>query len=254
KEFEYKYIYREMLAAKTLKSQEFNEQFVRELNIWINISEKGSVPLLKIIKDNKMVFGIMPFYNYNLREVLEKGTFSSIKLLSSFKQCIECLKNIYEKYKIIHLDLKPENILVQVKESDVDLKLSDWGIANLISDLLLKHEVKELNSIRTIVGAGTLPYMAPERLLMNKPDIQSDIFSIGMIFYEILFTGLPYNNNFPIEDQLLSSSYYEIAMQNLWKVKDKNLRNLIVEMLHPDKSLRTSSYKRILKQLNKIKV
>ncbi len=250
---ESKYIYREKLAAKTIKSPEFNDQFSRELNIWINFTEKGSVPLLKIIKDQNLLFGIMPFYPYNLRDIMRSGNISPIEILLNLKPCIESLKNIHENYNIVHLDIKPENILVELREDKYSFKLSDWGIANLVNTSLSLSSPKEFNSIRTIIGVGTLPYMAPERLLMSKPDAKSDIFSLGIMFYEIIFGSLPYDPNINLDEQLLTALYYKNLMSNLIQLKNTKLRNLIVEMLHPDKNLRTKDYNVILKQLKKIR-
>ena len=250
---ESKYIYREKLAAKTIKSSNFNDQFLRELNIWLTFSEKGLVPLLKILKVQNLLFGIMPFYPYNLRDIMQKNIVSPLEVLSNLKPCIESLKLIEEKYKIVHLDIKPENILVDIiDKGKYSFKLSDWGIANVLNEQIKQLIPKEISSLKTIIGVGTLPYMAPERLMMIAPNISADIFSLGIIFYEIIFGCYPYNSNIALEKQIITAQYYENALIKLKQLKDYKLKNLIAGMLHPDKKLRIKDYKTIIKFLTNI--
>lgn len=250
---ETKFIYRDKLAAKTIKSVEFSDQFIRELNIWINFSEEGSVPLLKIIKDQNKIFGIMPYYPYSLQDILRsQKSLSQFDILKSLVPCIQSLKNIHDKFGIIHLDLKPQNILIQKENGKFEFKVSDWGISNLHSKSLLNLSSKDPSLFETIIGAGTLPYMAPERLRLEKPDYKSDIFSIGLIAYEILFGHLPYMNNVALEEQLLSSLYYKIALKNISTLKNPKLAKLIEKMLHPDTNKRIDNYNLIIRQFNKL--
>jgi len=81
----------------------------------------------------------------------------------------------------IHRDLKPENILLS--DSEV-LKICDFGIAKLVDSK---------TRTRTFKGAGTLPYMAPECWMFDSNTPLMDMYSLGIIFYEILTLERPFN-------------------------------------------------------------
>lgn len=76
------------------------------------------------------------------------------------------------RWPVLHCDLKPENILVSSKD---DLKIADFGLSQLAIGLIGMGD-----------AGGTLPYMAPELLLGLHPTPAADVYSLGVIFYEML--------------------------------------------------------------------
>lgn len=96
---------------------------------------------------------------------------------------------------IVHRDLKPENILFVSDAEDADLKVADFGIAKLIGD-------GESSTSYTATGTvvGTPYYMAPERHLASSAATpQSDIYSLGVLLYEMLTGQIPIGNFPPLE-------------------------------------------------------
>ncbi len=87
---------------------------------------------------------------------------------------------------MIHRDLKPANILLTKKGQAV---LADFGIAQIIG-----------NTQHTVSGAllGTINYMAPEQGLKGTSDMRSDLYAMGIIFYEMLTQQAPYNADTPL--------------------------------------------------------
>lgn len=118
-----------------------------------------------------------------LRDMLERkrltGTpYSSEELISIFKQLSQGMKQINSS--LVHRDIKPENILIC---GDM-LKISDFGLSKVA-----------VESTRTMSfkGAGTPLYMAPEAWDLSKNTIQMDIYSMGLIFYELATLQYPYS-------------------------------------------------------------
>jgi len=241
---EFKFIYREFLAAKTVKSADLESQFLRELNIWISLKQPGIVPLLKVMREDDELLGIMPVYESNLREYLAKHPGSGAACLKSLHQCVQGLEDV-SKFGIFHLDLKPENLLVTAAGNQLQIDVSDWGIANVKMEIARSTNCPE-GQIGTIIGAGTIPYMSPERLKLAKPNSRSDVFSLGVIFYELLLGELPYHSRSSCESQIVSGQYMDRVNQ---MVSENRLPRFIVEMLHPNQRQRTACYKGILKFL-----
>src|SRR5215471_374789 len=123
--------------------------------------------------------------NYLIMELVEgkplKGPLPLSKAIEYACQILDALDAAHRK-GIVHCDLKPGNIIVTRQ----GIKLLDFGIAT--------YGVDGPPSL-----AGTLPYMAPEQLQGSNPDIRSDLFSFGCIFYEILTGDRPFHGDSPAE-------------------------------------------------------
>ena len=213
----YKYVDRPYLAAKTILSSDLWDMFLRELNIWLAFDHPGCVPLLQIIRNDGMLYAVMPYYEKNLSDMIFEKPVKPNSLLKSMIRCVEFLNEAKTK-GVIHLDLKPENILIQQDGESYISRISDWGIANILQTHVSRSAMHRNEMFRTLIGYGTLPYMAPERILQAKPDYLSDIFSLGIIFYEILLGSFPYATDSDLGTSIISGSYYENAEKNLWSL------------------------------------
>lgn len=125
------------------------------------------------------------------RELTETGmsvprTFKTVYEI--FERILDGLECMHGK-KIAHGDLKPDNILI----SGADVKITDFGSSKLIEEYFVK----------TIDGAGTYAYIAPEVIHSQKRYLNSDIYSLGAILYQLLTGKTPHEtfiqviNNFP---------------------------------------------------------
>jgi serine/threonine-protein kinase len=104
---------------------------------------------------------------------------------------------------VIHRDIKPANIMV-LKTKEV--KVTDFGIAKAISS----------SRTRTGVILGTPNYMSPEQIMGQKIDTRSDIFSLGVLFFQLLAGQLPFHGD------NLSSLLYEITQVKHPRVREYN--------------------------------
>jgi multisubunit Na+/H+ antiporter MnhB subunit len=139
-------------------------------------SETGATPVLHYL--------LMEFVDgLNLRQLLQAGEMPSAQALTIVPKICEALQYAHEQ-NIVHRDIKPENILL---DKSGRVKIADFGIAKMMGD-----ETGQ----QTLTGAkeavGTPHYMAPEQI--EKPltvDHRADIYSLGVVFYEMLTGELP---------------------------------------------------------------
>ena len=175
---------KEMVAVKEISLETLNKyekSLRRETQIMKQLNHPNLVRLIESIVDDKTdnVYLIMEFYNRgDFSKFLKKRPLKEKYAIKYLKQIAEGMKYLLS-HKIIHRDLKPQNILVSDTGS---LKITDFGFARYFdSDIL----------IQTICGSPM--YMAPEIMKNKKYDYKSDLWSIGIIFYEMLIGKTPFN-------------------------------------------------------------
>lgn len=257
----YETVYLVKLAAKTFKDEIYLQDnkllFERELNIWLNISDIQNITrLIKLTYIKNKLYALMPYYEYNLRDImkdtksidLNRAKFTILSILSA-------LYHVYRKYKIIHQDLKPENILANFDNNDrIHFYLADWGLANIYKNYSNNFQQKEWapsTFIDIMSQAGTLPYMSPERFLSSQPSIKEDIYSLGMIFFELLIGYLPFDfqSEKALELQILDMDYYHNACLILRDKVSNKYFDLILKCINPDPKCRYNNYSTLIKEI-----
>lgn len=133
-----------------------------------------------------------------LRTRIKRGRLSLAEVLDIVIQIASALDAAHDA-KIIHRDIKPENVMIR---PDGLVKVVDFGIAKVSASPLSAHNA-EATTIREITSpgmiVGTTAYMSPEQARGKTLDTRSDIFSFGMLFYEILTGRNPFQGNTPME-------------------------------------------------------
>jgi serine/threonine protein kinase len=216
------------------------ELLMREINASSLLSHAN---IVKTLSSGKMeIEGIEYLYivqNYypagNLRAFIKNG----LPLEKCISMMLDILNGMKEVHKyIIHRDLKPENILI---DSDGHLLITDFGLARYIN---------EKTRTRSFKGAGTIPYMAPECWTGETNTISMDIYSLGIVFFEILTGVLPYNAKTESEwkENHLFTPLPDISMQrNDITVK---IKQIIQKMTNKRVSDRYKSVDEIINAMN----
>ena len=149
----------------------------REIEIMRRLNHKNIVKLYDKIYTEKHIFLIMELCDGDLNNYIKKNKLSENNIKEIMKQLIEVLKFVMDN-NIVHRDLKPHNILIN---EDGTLKLADFGFAKEFKETLLTDTV-----------CGSPLYMAPEILNHNKYNIKSDLWSVGVILYEMVMREHPF--------------------------------------------------------------
>src|SRR5690348_951388 len=162
----------------------FAERFNREARALARLNHPNIVAVHDFGQAGPLHYLLMEFVDgANLREVERAGELTSEQALAIVPQICEALQFAHNE-GIVHRDIKPENLLLDKKGR---LKITDFGIAKMVGIGLAPQ---------TLTGAkdtvGTPHYMAPEQI--EKPltvDHRADIYSLGVVFYEMLTGELP---------------------------------------------------------------
>ena len=160
------------------------------------------------------------------------------ELISIYKQLINGMKTINSQ--LVHRDIKPENILIQNGE----LKISDFGLAKMATEATRSLSLK---------GYGTLPYIAPEAWNNEKNTIQMDIYSMGIVFFELAALEYPYTIKAEtIEDYKKAHLFSAIKSIDLLKKRTSPvISSMILRMLEKPVQRRFNNWDEIEEQLNK---
>ncbi len=185
------------VAVKTLHAHlatdaSLRTRFERECAVLARVSHPNTVQLIDYgvaaTSQGAVAFLVMELVSGpSLRDLIEKeAPLEATRALSILRQIGGALSEAHAA-GVVHRDLKPENIiLIQVGTQRDFVKLLDFGIA--------KNDGDSLQEKLTQHGAvlGTPAYMSPEQLLGDPVDVRSDIFSLGLIAYEMLRGRLPF--------------------------------------------------------------
>lgn len=164
----------------------FLQRLSREAKAAASLSHPHIVGVLDQGEDGHIAYLVMEFVKgHTLRDVLiEQGILAPRLALALIDPVIEGLAAAHSS-GLIHRDIKPENVLIA---DDGRIKVGDFGLARAVS-------------ANTSTGAliGTVAYLAPELVLGQPADARSDIYSAGIMLYEMLTGKQPYAGDSPIQ-------------------------------------------------------
>ncbi len=173
-----------LLSEPLGKHPAFAERFHREARVLAKLNHPNIVSVFDFGEAGGFYYLLMEFVDgANLRQAMRAGRFSPTEALAIVPKICEALQFAHE-HGILHRDIKPENILLDQKGR---VKIADFGIAKLLGEA--KPDVTLTASGASL---GTPAYMAPEQI--EKPgevDHRADIYSLGVVFYEMLTGELP---------------------------------------------------------------
>jgi serine/threonine protein kinase/tetratricopeptide (TPR) repeat protein len=221
----------------------FIERFKKEILTARSISHENVIRIYDLGEAEKTKYISMEYIKgQNLREFIQtSGSLSIETAINLIRQIGEALKAAHHK-GIIHQDLKPSNIMIDNKGQAY---IMDFGLAR---SLYIREEGTEGGI------SGTPPYMSPEQARNEKIDQTSDIYSFGIIMYEIL-TGKP------LFKATTTREYIQMHTAEIPKAPSRVnphipclLENVVLKCLEKDKNKRYQSTEEILLDLRKIKV
>ena len=150
---------------------------------------------------------------------------------------------------VLHRDLKPANLRVTI---DGRLKILDFGLATLSRDAVLTLSTTQTMATAPSGIAGTLPYMSPEQLLGEEVDHRSDIYSAGVVLFELATQRLPFNDS--LIPKLTNAILHQAppAPKALAPKLSIEFEHIVLKCLEKDPELRYQSAKELAVDLRRL--
>ncbi len=156
----------------------FGERFYREANIVGGLSHPNIISIYDVFRHGKHYYMAMDYLpGTSCKDLIKKQELSPLHALKILKEITSALDYVHS-HNYLHCDIKPDNILFRANGTAV---LTDFGIARELPD-------EKTNSV-----AGTPYYMSPEQAQGHKLEKSSDIYSLGVLLYEMLTYKLPFH-------------------------------------------------------------
>ncbi|MDB8790691.1 Stk1 family PASTA domain-containing Ser/Thr kinase [Romboutsia sp. 1001216sp1] len=177
-----------VLRPEFVDDEEFLGKFKREAEAVASLSHPNIVNVYDVGEDGKVHYIVMEFIDgQNLKEIIKnEGVLDEYTALDITKQIAMALSAAHRK-GIIHRDIKPHNILISNEGRIV--KVADFGIAKAVS-----------NSTMTNIGSiiGSVHYFSPEQAKGKFVTSNADLYSLGIVLYEMLIGKVPFRGDSPI--------------------------------------------------------
>jgi len=163
---------------------ELAERFGREARALASLQHPNIVGVQDVGQVGSLYFLVMDFVDgADLRQLLRAGELTVKDALAWVPQICDALQYAHD-HGVVHRDIKPENVLI---DQDGNVQIVDFGLAKLRNP-----DGRDLSLTRSVQGLGTPHYMAPEQVAgAAKVDHRADIYSLGVMFYELLTGELP---------------------------------------------------------------
>ena len=191
------------------------ERFYLEIELMRRLNHKNIIKLYDTVQNEKYIYIIMEYCKYgDLRDFLKSKPLNEYKTQIIMKQIIAGLKYLYDN-KVFHRDLKPQNILVS---KNCIIKITDFGLAKEYEENILSDTI-----------CGSPIYMAPEIIQNIKYSNKADIWSLGVIFYELLTGETPYKVK-RYNELVNSIKNKDIVIPKYLKISN-NARDLLTKLL-----------------------
>ena len=230
------------LPSQLTATEEEKARFIQEAKAASAMNHPNVCTIYSIEENNNQLFIVMEYIEgTTLRD--NKQVLSEKKILEIAAQAADGLGAAHEK-GIVHRDIKPENIMIR---KDGIVQVMDFGLAKLFSG----NNVSRLTKVGTTMG--TMGYMSPEQVQGLDVDHRTDIFSLGVVLYELLAGEAPFKG---MHETAIMYEIVNVDPPPISTIKegiDPQLDEIILECLEKDRDERCQSAKELARNLRKLK-
>jgi TolB-like protein/Tfp pilus assembly protein PilF len=229
------------LPAQWTADPEARERFVHEARAASALDHPNICNIHEIgeAEDDRMYIAMAFYEGKSLREKIKQGPLKQEEALGIAIQAATGMAKAHQK-GIVHRDLKPANMLIT---SDGVVKILDFGLAKLAGQVKLTREGTTV---------GTVAYMSPEQAKGEAVDQRTDIWSLGVVLYEMLSGILPFKGD---HEQTLIHSILEQEPERLGRLRKDlpaGLENIVFKVLSKNPADRYQNMDELLEDLQSV--
>ncbi|MBR6009036.1 MAG: protein kinase [Clostridia bacterium] len=237
-----------IVALKILKDEyrkdaDFIKRFRHEATAAQSLSHPNIVKLYTVGSDQDTQYITMEYINgRTLSEIIrDEGPLSETRCVRYAVKILDALSQAHKK-GIIHRDIKPDNILI---DEDDNVKVADFGIARMAGS---KEGSVTTNSN---IVVGSVHYVSPEQAQYNEADARSDIYSMGIVLYEMLTGTVPFDGDTPVAIALQHIKTLPSSMRLINKNISKGLDEVVLKALQKKPEMRYQTAANLSKDLKR---
>ena len=228
-------------STEIMGNEERKQQFIREGKILASFNSPYICPVHELLCGDDKVCIVMSYVDGpSVRTLVENGPLDHEKVLEISIQVAEGLLVAHDK-GIIHRDIKDDNIKIN---KDGRVQILDFGIA------MSTVEAKGPPHTQIGVPTGTPDFMSPEQTRRQDLDMRTDVWSLGVVMYEMLTGQLPFKSSGDgtVIDAIQNSPPRSI--RELSPDVSENLNRIIMQMLEKDPQKRPADMQAVIQKLN----
>ena len=230
-----------VLSHQSLLAEEVKRRFLREAGAGMRLTHPTIVKIYEVGEEEGEHFISMEFVQgKTLHQVLESGPMSPAEVVSLGIAVGDALREAHRQ-GIIHRDIKSANIMLSAEGS---VKVMDFGLAKIQDASMLTREGEML---------GTVTYMSPEQATGEAVDHRTDIFSLGVVLYELLVGKLPFGEQYELAVVYSILNVEPASICELRPEVPEALEKIIFKALRKDLQYRYQNVDDLLGDLRRMK-
>lgn len=228
------------VAIKILRGELGNDpvtllRFQREANAASKLNHPNVVQVYDVGTSEDRHFIVMEYIRgKTLKQLIQlRGALHKEEAISIMKQLLSAVAEAH-RHNIIHRDIKPQNVLVK---DDGTVKITDFGIA-------LAHNAVQLTQSDSVLGSAH--YLAPETTRGEAATNQCDIYSLGIVFYELLSGSVPFTGDNPVQIAMKHLSEEIPSIREFNPSLPQSIENIIIKATAKNKAYRYQNVEEML--------
>ena len=236
-----RYVAVKILREEYTTDNEFIKRFNTEAESAASLTHPNIVSVYDVGKEGNLYYIVMELIKgKTLKEIVEEGGPLPWKWSVNIAIQIASALEVAHKNNIIHRDIKPHNIIIT---EDGTAKVTDFGIAKAVS-----------NSTITAFGTtiGSVHYFSPEHARGGYTDAKSDLYSLGVVLYEMVTGRVPFDADTPVSVALKHMQEKPVPPIELNPAIPQSLNDLILKAMEKDPNMRYSTATEMIEDLDKI--
>ena len=230
-----------VLRPQFSTDEDFVRRFRREAQAAASLSHSNVVNIYDVgMEGQEEYYIVMEFIDgLTLKEVIQdRAPLPVGEAIDIAKQICAALGHAHEN-NIVHRDIKPHNILIG---KDGRVKVTDFGIARAISSNTITQDGSVLGSVH---------YFSPEQARGGLTDVKSDIYSLGVVLYEMVTGELPFSGETPISVALKHLQDHFVEPRQINPALPQSVENIVLKSLAKDPTVRYQTAREMYRDLEK---